>query len=112
MYIWIGIILYVLIGIIRVGYDFIQPPRNQPRYIYEKRWGRIILYTFLWPLLMYITLDFFYFWQYFKKHFDVLLRLKKVDTLTTENTHKTESTGISRLSIIENKLKDKNEKEN
>lgn len=99
MYILIGI--YLLVGIIRVGYDFIQPPRNQPRYICEKRWGRIILYTFLWPVLMYYSLDFHYFWQYFKK----------VDTSTTKNAHKAKLTGISKLSIIENKLKDENEKE-
>ena len=97
MYIFIGIILYVLIGIIRVGYDFIQPHRNQPEYIYEKQWGRIILYIFLWPLLMYLSMDFYYFWQYFKK----------ADTSTSKNAHEAESTGISRLSTIENKLKDK-----
>jgi len=99
MSIFICIILYGLIGIIRVGYDFIQPPHNQPLYIYEKRWSLIILFTFLWPVLMYE--DFYDFWQYFKK----------VDTSTTKNANKEEPTGISRLSFIEKKLKDKNEKE-
>ena len=100
MYFFIGVILYILIGVIRVGYDFIQPYFNQPRYIYEMRWDLIILYTFLWPILMYSSGDFYYFWQY----------LKKTDTSTTQNTHKEEPTGINKLSNIENKLKDKKEK--
>ena len=34
-----------------------------------------------------------------------------VDTSTTQDAHKAEPTGIRRLSIIENKLKNKGEKE-
>ena len=40
-----------------------------------------------------------------------MFRFKKADALTTENTHEVEPTGTSRLSIIENKVKNKNEKD-
>ena len=58
---------------------------------------------------MYISLDYFYFWQYLTSRFGGLFRFKKADALTTENTHEVEPTGTSRLSIIENKVKNKNE---
>ena len=104
------VIAYLLIGIVRVGYDFFQPPYNQPRYTYEKRWARIILYIFLWPVLMYTSLDYFYFWQYLKKRFRILLRFKEADIPKPENGSKGEHTGSSRLNAIENELKNKNRK--
>lgn len=67
MYIFIGIIIYIFIGIVRVGHDFIQPPINQPMYIRAKLWRYIILCVLFWPVLMYITMDLHYFCQYFKK---------------------------------------------
>jgi len=56
---------------------------------------------------MYISLDYFYFWQYLKKHFRVLLGLKEGDISKPENGTKAEHTGISRINAIENELKNK-----
>jgi len=54
---WIIIAIYLLVGLIRVGYDFMQPYYNQPAYVAEKKWFLIILFVFFWPFLLIVSGD-------------------------------------------------------
>jgi len=54
------VILYVAIGVLRVGYDFFRPDYNQPLYISQRMWHRIIFYCLLWPYLLVSSGDIHY----------------------------------------------------
>ena len=64
------VIGYFLIGIIRVGYDFIQPPLNQPRYIADRQWFRILTWIIFWPILLWVSMDIHYFFRFIKRLFE------------------------------------------
>jgi len=44
------IIVYLIIGVFVVAFDFFQPVYNQPEYIRSKNWFLITLMLFIWPL--------------------------------------------------------------
>lgn len=51
-YIIIGVIIYALIGIIRVGADYVQPITNQPHYVREGKLLISLLLILFWPILV------------------------------------------------------------
>lgn len=68
-YLIIAVIIYLLIGIVRIWTDFRQPRINQPIYVKERNVRLIIIYVVTWPLVIYFDLD-----HYVRK---VLARIKK-----------------------------------
>ncbi|MBA7685342.1 hypothetical protein ES703_93765 [subsurface metagenome] len=68
-YMWIIIGIYLLVGLIRVGYDFIQPYHNQPEYIAAKRWMAIFLFILFWPYLVIVSGDIHYLIMKIKNKF-------------------------------------------
>jgi len=58
MYIVLGV--YLLVGLLRVGYDVFQPHYNRPRYVAQRSWPRIVLFILVWPLLVIVTRDIHY----------------------------------------------------
>lgn len=52
------IIIYFLIGIIRIGILFLHPPHNQPIAVQKRRWGNLLFGVLFWlPQLIFMMLS-------------------------------------------------------
>ena len=58
-YLLIAIVVYLVIGILRVGADFAQPLYNQPDYVRRGTPRRVFSAILLWPFLIWMDIGWY-----------------------------------------------------
>jgi hypothetical protein len=58
-YLLIAVIVYLVIGVLRVGVDFAQPIYNQPDYVRCGIPRRILSAILLWPFLVWMDIAWY-----------------------------------------------------
>ena len=55
----IAVVVYLVIGGVRVGADFAQPLYNQPDYVRRGTPVKVFLVMLLWPLLVWMDIGWY-----------------------------------------------------
>jgi len=58
-YFLIAVVIYLAIGVLRVGADFAQPMYNQPDYVRRGPALRVLSFILLWPLLIWMDIGWY-----------------------------------------------------
>lgn len=58
-YFVIGLVIYVTIGGLRVGADFVQPIHNQPDYVRRRTTLHVLSVVLLWPLVIWMDVSWY-----------------------------------------------------